>query len=320
MVEKLKEKSKEIKNANNTVLAPKKNLMLKIVAAICLAAMLGTLYFLTRSWECLLCAVIAPVVMTVFSLHAYFKEKHQDKSSEADKQKFLSGAKYRQSEWKNAYYRYKEKHTFETISQKGMKYDLTKRYRKKDLGYIRLGFLLMLGSILILFVSMTEAKDKVAALFGILCGGGISAMGLSDLTSGPVQKFLKQQTDLAEIESSYAKGKMLSFGNNGINLGNRYTIIYNSENVLAIDNDRIHDMTRKMVRVKKYENSTYSGQEYRYYVSLIYTASDGKTTRCDVQLNEFQCEMMMAEFNRHFYPKREYDSTTLEITQNTLSP
>ena len=320
MVKKLKQKTREIKNANNIVLEPKKNLMIEIVATICLAVFLVTIYFFTGSWECLLCAVIAPTLMTVFSLHAFFKEKKQDKNSEIDKQKFLSGAKYRQNEWKNAYYQYKEKHTFETISKNGMKYDLKKRYRKKDFGYIRIGILLIIGAILILFIPMTEVKDKVAAIFGILCGGVIFSIGLHGLTSGPVQKFLKRQVNLTEIEKSYVKGKMLSFGDNGINLGNSYMIIYNSENVFAVDNNNIRDMTRKMVRVKKYENSTYSGQEYRYYVSLIYKTSDGKIETVDVRLDEFQCEMMVAEFNRHFYPDRKYGNTTLEVTENTVSP
>ena len=320
MLKKLKQKTKEIKNANNTVLEPKKNLMIEIVAAICVAVFLVTIYFFTGSWKCLLCAIIAPTLMTVFSLHAFFKEKKQDKNSEIDKQKFLSGTKYRQSEWKNAYYQYKENHTFEPISKNGMKYDLKRRYRKKDFGYIRIGIFFIIGSILILFIPMTEMKDKVAAIFGILFGGVIFSIGLHGLTSGPVQKFFKQQANLTEIEKSYVKGKMLSFGNNGINLGNSYTIIYNSENVFAVDNHNIRDMTRKMVRVKKYENSTYSGHEYRYYVSLIYTALDGKTKTVDVRLDEFQCEMMIAEFNRHFYPGRKYDSTTSETTENTVSP
>ncbi len=320
MLKKLKQKTKEIKNANNTVLEPKKNLMMEIVVAICLAVFLITIYFFIGSWECLLCAIVAPTLMTVSSLHAFFKEKKQDKNSEFDKQKFLSGAKYRQSEWKKAYYQYKEKHTFETISKKGMKYDLKKRYRKKDFGYIRIGILLIIGAILILFIPMTEVKDKVAAIFGILCGGVIFSIGLHGLTSGPVQKFLKRQVNLTEIEKSYVKGKMLSFGDNGINLGNSYMIIYNSENVFAVDNNNIRDMTRKMVRVKKYENSTYSGQEYRYYVSLIYKTSDGKIETVDVRLDEFQCEMMVAEFNRHFYPDRKYGNTTLEVTENTVSP
>ena len=320
MLKNLKQRTKEIKNANNTVVEPKKNLMIEIVAAICLAVFLVTIYFFTGSWEYLLCAIIAPIVMTVFSLHAFFKEKRQDEKSKIDKQKFLSGAKYRQSEWKNAYYQYKEKHTFETISKNSMKYDLKKRYRKKDFGYIRIGILLIISSVLILFIPMTEVKDKIAAIFGILCGGVIFSIGLHGLTSGLVQKFLKRQVNLTEIEKSYVKGKMLSFGDNGINLGNSYMIIYNSENVFAVDNNNIRDMTRKMVRVKKYENSTYSGQEYRYYVSLIYKTSDGKIETVDVRLDEFQCEMMVAEFNRHFYPDRKYGNTTLEVTENTVSP
>ena len=78
-------------------------------------------------------------------------------------------------------------------------------------------------------------------------------------------------------------------------------------------------MTRKMVRVKQYEDNLYSGQEYRYYVRVIYTAPDGKTKAINVRLDEFQCEMMIDEFNRRIYPERKYDSTTLEITENSVS-
>ena len=48
MLKKLKQKTKEIKNANNTVLEPKKNLMIEIVAAICLAVFLVTIYLATE--------------------------------------------------------------------------------------------------------------------------------------------------------------------------------------------------------------------------------------------------------------------------------
>lgn len=319
MIDKLKEKTKEIISAKNTVIEPKKNLILVIIIAICFFAVLVGIYFFTGDIEYLVIAVISMVPLIFYTIYSFFKEKRHDESSEKDKQEFLSGAKYRQKEWKTAYYKYKENHMFETISKKGMVYDLKKRYSKHDFVCIRLGILLTIGSILILFIPMTEIKDKVASIFGILCGGVIFSIGFHGLTSGPVQKFLKQQTNMTEIEKSYAKGKMLSFGNNGINIGSSYTVIYTQKKVFAIDNNFIQDMTRKMVRVKQYEDNLYSGQEYRYYVSLIYKAPDGKTKTINVRLDEFQCEMMMAEFNRNFYPQKEYDNTTMEITENSIS-
>ena len=112
---------------------------------------------------------------------------------------------------------------------------------------------------------------------------------------------------------------MLSYRSNGINIGSSYTVIYNHKCVYAIDNNSILDITRKMVRVKQYEDNLYSGQEYRYYICVIYTLSDGKTETVDVRLDEFQCEMMIAEWGRRFYPEKEYDSTALEITENSVS-
>lgn len=319
MVEKLREKVDEIYAANNKVIEPKKNLMLVIITAVCFFVVLVGIYFFTGDIKYIVVAVISMGSLIVYAVYAFFKEKRQDKSSEKDKQEFISGAKYRRKEWKTAYYKYKGNHTFETISEKGMVYDLKKRCRKHDFVCIRLGILLAIGSILILFIPMTEIKDKAAAILGIFFGGLIFSMGLHGLTAGPLQKFLKQQTDIAEIERSYAKGKMMSLGNNGINIGSSYIVVYTQKSVLAIDNNRVQDMTRKMVRVKQYEDNLYSGQEYRYYVSLIYTASDGKTKSINVRLDEFQCEMMISEFNRRFFPEREYDSTTMEITENTVS-
>ena len=319
MLEKLREKVDEINRANNKVIEPKKNLMLVIITAVCFFAVLVGIYFFTGDIKYIVIAVLSMIPLIIYAVCAFFKEKRQDKSSEKDKQEFLSGAKYRKKEWKTAYFQYKEKHSFETISEKGMVYDLKKRCRKHDFVFIRLGIFLTIGSILILFIPMTEIKDKVAAVFGIFIGGLIFSMGIHGLTAGPLQKFLKQRTDIAEIERSYAKGKMMSFGNNGINIGSSYIVVYTQKNVLAIDNSRVQDMTRKMVRVKQYEDNLYSGQEYRYYVSLIYKAPDGKIKDISVRLDEFQCEMMISEFNRRFFPEREYDSAAVEITENTVS-
>lgn len=319
MIEKLKEKVEEINKANNAIIEPKKNLVLVIITAVCFFAVLVGIYFFTGDIKYIVAAVIAMVPLILYAIYSLFKEKRQNKRSERDKQEFLSGAKHRRNEWKTAYSKYKETHTFETISKKGMIYDLKKRYRKHDFVCIRFGILLTIGSVLILFIPMTELKHKVAAIFGILCGGVIFSIGLHGLISGPVQQFQKQQSDLSELERSYVKGKMLSFGNNGINIGSSYIVIYTQKKVFAIDNNSIQDLTRKMVRVKQYEDNLYSGQEYRYYVSLIYKAPDGKSKAIDVRLDEFQCKMMIAEFNRRFYPERRYNSTTMEITENSVS-
>ena len=317
MIEKLKEKAEAIFKANDKVIEPKKNLVLVIITAVCFFAVLAGVCFFTGDIRYIVIAVLSMIPLIIYAIYSYFKEKRQNIISEKDKQEFLSGAKYRRREWKTAYSEYKETHTFEAVSEKGMIHDLKKKYRKHDFVFIRFGILLTIGSILILFIPMAELKDKAVAVFGILLGGVIFSVGLHGLISGPVQKFRKQQTDLAEIERSYVKGKMMSFGSNGINIGSDYTVIYTHKNVFAIDNDSIQDMTRKMIRVKQYEDNLYSGQEYRYYVSLIYKAPDGIIKAIDVRLDEFQCEMMIAEFNRRFYPEGKYDSTSMEITENS---
>ena len=324
MNNKLKEKFSEIQRMKNTnMLDSKKNLKIEIVFSVALAIILGAVYYFYRRWEILVCAILVPTAMTAFCIYAYFKEKRQDKSSGKDMQAFISGEKYRKKEWKTAYYEYKEKHSFEEISKKGMKHDLIKRYRTgNNRGLAEVGLLLFAGSIAAVFYPIKDFHFGYSIL-GILFGGAFMSFGIYNYIGGPVRKFYKTADNIPEIEKSYNTGKMLSYKPNGlsssgINIGSAYTVIYNSNKVIAIENNAIEDMVRKMVRVKKYENSVYSGQEYNYYVSVIYRESDGRESHIDVRLDEFQCEMMITEFHRSFYPYRMYDNIVSEIKDDTI--
>ena len=324
MNNKLKEKFSEIQRMKNTnMLDSKKNLKIEIVFSVALAIILGAVYYFYRRWEILVCAILVPTAMTAFCIYAYFKEKRQDKSSGKDMQAFISGEKYRKKEWKTAYYEYKEKHSFEEISKKGMKHDLIKRYRTgNNRGLAEVGLLLFAGSIAAVFYPIKDFHFGYSIL-GILFGGAFMSFGIYNYIGGPVRKFYKTADNIPEIEKSYNKGKMLSYKPNGlsssgINIGSAYTVIYNSNKVIAIENNAIEDMVRKMVRVKKYENSVYSGQEYNYYVSVIYREPDGRGSHIDVRLDEFQCEMIITEFHRSFYPYRMYDNIVSEIKDDTV--
>ncbi len=308
---------------NNNMLDSKKNLKIEIICGVALAIILGAVYYFYRSWEILVILILVPPAMMGFCLYAYFKEKRHDRSSEKDIQSFLSGEKYRKKEWKTAYYEYKEKHSFEEISPKGMKHDLIKRYRNGNhRGLAEIGLLLFAGSIAAVFYPIKNFYLGYSIL-GILFGGAFMSYGIYKYVGGPVRKFYKTANNLSEIEKSYNKGKMLSYKTNsinssGINLGSTYTVIFDNDRVTAVENSTIEDMVRKMVRVKKYENSVYSGQEYNYYVSVIYRESDGKESHIDVRLDEFQCEMIITEFHRSFYPHRMYDNIVSETKDDTL--
>ncbi len=312
------EKVNEIKKANKNVLEPKKKLMIEIVFSIILAVIFTILYVYFRSREILVCALLVPPFMVGYCMHAYLKEKRQDKSFEKEEQNFFSGAKYRQKEWKTAYYEYKEKHSFEIVSSKGMKYDLKRRYRTMS-GFGSFAWLLLLlFSIGAIFYPI-KGWYLGYSILGIFFGGYCAVWSIYNVMGGPVIKLYKTRTDLSEIERSYMKGKMLSYQNNGINFGRGYTVVYNRNDVIPIDNNTIQAMTRKMVRVKNYENSLYSGQEYKYYVHIIYTNSNGNTAFFDVHLDEFQCEMIIMEYNRIFYPETLYENIISEEILNSVS-
>ena len=317
------EKINKIMRTNNSVPESKKNLKTEIICGVVLAIILVIAYCFFQSWELLVMLFLVPPAMIGYCVYAHFKEKRHDKSSEKDMQEFLSGARHRQKEWKAAYCEYREKHTFEKLSKKGMKHDLIRRFRTRDnRGLAEIGLILLLVSAAAIFYPI-EGYYLGYSLLGILFGGFIMYRGIYDCIGMPVIKFYKTRNDLDKIEKSYNSGKMLSFkdngiSGNGINIGNDYTVIYNSNKVFAIENSAIVDMTRKMVRVKKFENDVYSGQEYKYYVSVIYRDLDGMESHIDVRLDEFQCEMMIAEFHRSYYAYRMNDNIVSETNYSTV--
>ena len=98
MIEKLKKKTEELFKPDNTVIEPKKNLILTITIAVCVTVLSGVVYYFTGDYKYIVIAVIAMIPLIIFAIFAFFKEKRHDRSSEKDKQEFLSGAKYRKKE------------------------------------------------------------------------------------------------------------------------------------------------------------------------------------------------------------------------------
>ncbi len=296
------------------VTAAKKKLMLGLGLGVIAAVLFVTLYFIFRRWELTVCAILIPIFIIGHFTHAYLKEKRQNKNFEKEKQDFQSGAKYRSEEWKAAFDSYKQKQPFEDISPKGMKYDLVHRYRA-DSGFGAVAWsLLFILSAAAAFYPI-KGWNFGYSILGVVFGGYLSVRRIYNFSGGPVKKLYKTRNDISEIERSYAKGKMMSYGENGINIGSSYTVIYKCDDVIPIDNNTILSVTRKMVRVKVYDNRLYSGQVYDYYVHIVYTDPDGDIRSVDVKLDEFRCEMILEQFDRIIYPER---PTAAQVTEKTI--
>lgn len=62
----------------------------------------------------------------------------------------------------------------------------------------------------------------------------------------------------------------------------------------AIDYRLVEGISRKIVRMKKYEDGIYSSEEYQNYAVIhVRLPESGKITDVEIELNEFQVQMVI---------------------------
>ena len=62
--------------------------------------------------------------------------------------------------------------------------------------------------------------------------------------------------------------------------------------VYAIDYRLVEGISRKVVRLKKYEDGIYSSEEYRHYAVIhVRLPQSGRIHNVEIELNEFQVQM-----------------------------
>ena len=310
---------KILEEINRKELDPQTSLAGMLIVAGTVFVLMFVIYYFTQDIKYLVSAIIVGVLVTGNGLHSYFKEKKDDRKATEQKKSLVHNSKCKEAKWREEFYDYKANHTFETVSKKGMKHDLKKRYRTKD------NFLLVkLGCVFIFFgifliIYQTTPSNICIGIFGIVLGIICTVRGISILTAKPVREFYRRDCDFEMLEKSYRKGKMLSYKDNGINLGTTHIIVYNLNNIYAIDYRIIYDVVKKIVRVKKYNNSVaYAGDEYRYYVEIMVRMPSGSHGEIDVEFNEYQCEMVINEYRKtHYSPTQE--NIVAEKIDDTIS-
>ena len=291
---------------NRKELDPQTSLAGMLIVAGTVFVLMFVLYYFTQDIKYIVSAIIVCILVTGNGIYSYFKEKKDDRKAIEHKKAFADNSKFKNAKWREEFYHYKAVHTFETADKKGMKHDLKKRYRTKD------NFLLVkLGCVFIFFgifliIYQTTLSNICIGIFGIVLGIICTVRGISIFTAKPVREFYRRDCDFEMLEKSYRKGKMLSYKDNGINLGTTHIIVYNLKNIYAIDYRIIYDVVKKIVRVKKYENSiVYTGDEYRYYIEIMVRMPSGAHKEIDVEFDEYQCEMVINEYRKtHYSPKQ----------------
>ena len=99
------------------------------------------------------------------------------------------------------------------------------------------------------------------------------------------------------LENSYLESRMLTYKKNGIAFGTTHIHAFTEKNIYAIDYRIVDEITRKVVRLKTYEDGIYSSDEYKHYV-VIHVVMPGTSDACDVEieLNEYQVQMVLDNY------------------------
>ena len=286
-----------MKNWNDPkLLNSKKNLVI-----LCLSMIIADVFllFLGRyDIKYTVAAVIVTPAVFTWAVYSYFHEKTDDKNAVDKSIEILNDSYFRPSQWHEQYITYRMEHPFEKPKGKSMKSDLYAKYRNKDdLFLIILFFLFVILLTVMMFINFEWWYPIGVIIF--LCLG---LSFLNDYTGKTVRKFLKRDIDYPALERSYLKGKMLTYKNSGIILGTTHIHIFTADNIYAIDYRIADDITRKVVRVKEFDDSMYTGNRYDHYAVVnARIPKSGSTAKVEVELNEYQVQMIIDEFHRIKY-------------------
>lgn len=108
----------------------------------------------------------------------------------------------------------------------------------------------------------------------------------------PVRRWLKGDIDYNVLESSYLNSRMLIYKKNGFAFGTTHIHAFTEKKIYAIDYRLVEGISRKIVRLKKYEDGIYSSEEYQHFAVIhVRLPESGNIFDVEIELNEFQVQM-----------------------------
>ncbi|MCR4888549.1 MAG: hypothetical protein K5979_05130 [Ruminococcus sp.] len=241
-------------------------------------------------------AAIEPVAF-VFALYTMQLEKKADKKA-AVKNSLLKDEHYFKSpEWRQEYYDYVQSHGWDNIRKKSMTADMCKLcHNGNDRAMMTMGVFFIGCGIALLFSPLPFTfQFLLANSTFILLGGFCLYTGINKYFGISIRKWSKTLgSENEKVEASYMNGHLLVFEDNSINIGRTYVVIVQHKKASYCRLSDIADIKRKIVRLKKYQNSTYAGEIYQHFVDI--SLADGTSLSC--MLNEYQVEMAIGELHK----------------------
>ena len=247
-------------------------------------------YFIRGDTAGKLGALIVCPMIILYMIYAYRKEKKADNTAVKENDRIISGEYFNSPEWHMKYVAYINEHSFEKPQIPNMKKDLLKRFRRRDCLF-RMVFMLFL--MFCVGCAFTMGEYIIPAI-GMIIFGWIFYMELSEYIGMPVRKWLRGDINYKVLEGSYLNSRMVTYKKNGLALGTTHIHAFTDKKIYAIDYRLVTGITRKVVRLKKYEDGIYSSEEYKHFAVIhVRLPRSGEIHDVEIELNEFQVQMVI---------------------------
>ncbi len=270
-----------------------KELVIYIISVI----LIGVFFFFVRGdLAGKLAAFIVCPMMIGYLIYAYRKEKKADKNASIKNEKLIDGSYFDSPQWHNEYLRYTIEHPFERPEYPDMKQDLLKRFQRRE--YII--NMLFLSFLLVCTGCAAYIGNHLVALFGVILFGLLFLGELSLFIGMPVRKWLKGDIDYTTLDISYKNSQMLTYKKNGLAFGTTHIHGFTEKKIYAIDYSLVERISRKIVRLKTYEDGIYSKEAYQHFAVIhVRLPYSGEINTVEIELNEFQVQMAIDRLSRY---------------------
>ena len=263
----------------------KKSLVVYIASIVLIGPLL---FFVRGDMAGKYAACIACPMIIVYLIYAYCKESKADMKAQETKVQYMDGSYFESSEWHEKYVIYLNEHHFEKPKYQSMKLDLLKRFQRREY---------LVNMILPLFLMfctlcLIPLGRYYMAIIGFCLFGFFFWLEFSLYIGMPVRKWLKGDIDYEELEASYLKSKMLFYKTNALAFGTTHLHGFTEKKIYAIDYRLVEGISRKIVRLKKYEDGIYNTEEYQHFAVIhVRLPQSGNIHDVEIELNEFQVQM-----------------------------
>ena len=239
--------------------------------------------------------LVCPMII-LYLIYAYRKEKKADKNALSQRNDFISGDYFESMEWREKYISYINEHPFERLIVTDMKKDLLKRFRRRGELMLSLFFLFLMCCTVCAFFYGNYA----IVIAGMILFGVLFYMSFSEYIGMPVRKWLKGDIDYDELNRSYINSVMLTYKKSGFAFGTTHIHAFTDKKIYNIDYRLAEGITRKIVRMKKYEDGIYSSEEYKHYAVVhVRLPKSGQIHLVEIELNEFEVQMVIDNFMKY---------------------